>query len=154
MLLNRTEETVAHCHLTYSELHQLHRRFGHLSVRRLVLLLKRAKLDNIDIRSVEHLTKFCEQCQLYAKSPGRFKFTLKDDCDFNYSVQINVFYLDGKPVLYIIDEATSFITARFLKDESTRTVWDTLRTYWINTYLSPPDYFVHDAEKNFSSIKF
>jgi len=86
MLLNRTEETVAYCHLTYSELHQLHRRFGHPSVRRLVLLLERAKLDDIDVRSVEHLTKFYEQCQLYAKSPGRFKFTLKDDCDFNYSV--------------------------------------------------------------------
>ena len=56
--------------------------------------------------------------------------------------------------MYIIDEATSFITARFLKDESTRIVWDILRTYWINTYLGPPDYFVHDAEKNFSSIEF
>ena len=100
------------------------------------------------------MTKFCEQCQLHAKSPGRFKFTLKDDCDFNYSVQIDVFYLDGKPVLYVIDEATSFIAARFLKDESTRTVWDTLRTCWIDTYLGPPDYFVHDAGKNFSSIEF
>ena len=46
------------------------------------------------------------------------------------------------------------MAARFLKDESTRIVWDTLRTYWIDTYLSPPDYFVYDAEKNFSSIKF
>jgi len=46
------------------------------------------------------------------------------------------------------------MAARFLKDESTRTVWDTLRTCWINTYLSLPDYFVHDAGKNFSSIEF
>jgi hypothetical protein len=154
MLLNRTEETVAYCHLTYSELHQLHRRFGHPSVRRLVLLLERAKLDNIDVKSVERLTRFCEQCQLHAKSPGRFKFTLKDDYDFNYSVQVDVFYLDSKPVLHVVDEATSFMAARFLKDESARTVWDTLRTCWIDTYLGPPDYFVHDAGKNFSSIEF
>jgi hypothetical protein len=33
-------------------------------------------------------------------------------------------------------------------------VWDILRTYWIDTYLSPPDYFVYDAGKNFSSIEF
>ena len=154
MLLNRTEETVAHCHLTYAELHQLHRRFGHPSVRRLVRLLERARLNDIDVKSVERLTKFCEQCQLHAKSPGRFKFTLKDDCDFNYSVQVDVFYLDGKPVLHVVDEATSFMAARFLKDESARTVWDTLRTCWIDTYLGPPDYFVHDAGKNFSSIEF
>ena len=122
MLLNRTEETVAHCHLTYSELHQLHRRFRHPSVRRLVDLLERAKLDDIDVESVERLTKYYKQCQLHAKPPGRFKFTLKDDCDFNYSVQVDIFYLDSKPVLYVVDEATSFTAARFLKDESARIV--------------------------------
>jgi len=36
---------------------------------------------------------------MYAKSPSRFKFTLKDDYEFNYTVIINVIYLDGKPVL-------------------------------------------------------
>ena len=35
-----------------------------------------------------------------------------------------------------------------------RIVWDILRMYWIDTYLSPPDYFIHDAGKNFSSIEF
>jgi hypothetical protein len=79
---------------------------------------------------------------------------LKDDCDFNYAVQIDVFYLDGKPVLHIVDEATLFIAAHFLKDKSIRTVWDTLCTCWINTYLGPLDYFVHNAGKNFLSIEF
>ena len=122
MLLDRIEETVTHCHLTDAEMHQLHRRFGHPSVRRLFDLLQRAGLEDIDIKSVEELTKFCKQCQLHAKSPGRFKFTLKDDCDFNYSVFIDVFYLESKPVLHVVDEATSFTAARFLKDESARTV--------------------------------
>jgi hypothetical protein len=36
---------------------------------------------------------------MYKKSPGRFKFTLKDDYEFNYSIIIDVMYLDGKPVL-------------------------------------------------------
>jgi hypothetical protein len=46
------------------------------------------------------------------------------------------------------------MATRFLKDESARTVWDTLYMCWINIYLGPPDYFVYDAGKNFSSIKF
>jgi hypothetical protein len=33
------------------------------------------------------------------KSPGRFKFILKDDYNFNFEVIIDVIYLDGKPVL-------------------------------------------------------
>jgi len=33
------------------------------------------------------------------KSPGRFKFTLKDNYNFNFCIIINVIYLSGKPVL-------------------------------------------------------
>jgi hypothetical protein len=91
---------------------------------------------------------------MHGKSPGRFKFTLKDDHEFNHSVIIDVLYLDGKPVLQVVDSATAFGAARFLKDISARTTWDTLRTSWIDTYLGPPDMIVHDAGKNFVSTEF
>jgi hypothetical protein len=68
------------------------------------------------------------------KSPGRFKFTLKDDYEFNYSVVIDILYLEGKPVLQVIDSAISFGAARFLKDMSARAAWDTLRACWIDIY--------------------
>jgi hypothetical protein len=42
------------------------------------------------------------------KSLGRFKFTLKDDYNFNFEVIIDVMYLDGKPVLQVIDAAIFF----------------------------------------------
>jgi hypothetical protein len=48
---------------------------------------------------IKYLTKYCHQCQMNGKSPGRFKFTLKDDYEFNYSVVIDILYLEGKPVL-------------------------------------------------------
>jgi hypothetical protein len=50
------------------------------------------------------------------KSPERFKFTLRDDYNFNFEIIIDVMYLDSKPVLQVVDAATSFQTARFLKD--------------------------------------
>ena len=37
---------------------------------------------------------------------------------FNYSVVINILYLEGKPVLQVIDSATLFGATRFLKDMS------------------------------------
>ena len=88
------------------------------------------------------------------KSPGRFKFTLKDDYDFNFCIIINVMYLSGKPVLQVVDFLTSFQAARFLKDMSARNAWDTLRLCWIDVYLGPPDRIVHDAGKNFSFTEF
>ena len=57
---------------------------------------------------------------MYRKSPGRFKFTLKDDYKFNYSMIINVLYLDSKLVLQAIDSLTSFQAIRFLKDITTK----------------------------------
>jgi hypothetical protein len=91
---------------------------------------------------------------MYKKSSGRFKFTLKDNYKFNYLIIINVMYLNGKPVLQVVDSATAFEAARFLKDMSAYTAWDTLRVCWINTYLGPLDIIVHNAEKNFVSTEF
>jgi hypothetical protein len=91
---------------------------------------------------------------MHSKSPGRFKFTLKDDHEFNYSIVIDVLHLDSKPVLQVVDSSTSFQAARFLKDMSAKSAWDTLHMCWIDTYQGPPDYIVHNAGKNFSSTEF
>ena len=48
---------------------------------------------------------------MHRKSPGRFKFILKDDYEFNYLFIINVLYLEGKLVLQVIDSATAFRAA-------------------------------------------
>ncbi|EAW21010.1 GAG-pre-integrase domain-containing protein [Aspergillus fischeri NRRL 181] len=126
MLLHNLEETAAWSHHTETELRQLHRRFGHPSVRRLTRILQRAGHE-VNSQCIDYLTKFCHHCQMKGKSPGRFKFTLKDDYEFNYSVIIDISYLEGKPALQVIDTATLFGAARFLKDMSARNAWDTLR---------------------------
>jgi hypothetical protein len=153
LLLHQLEKSVAWSHLTESELRQLHRRFGHPSVHRLIRVLQRAGHE-VETKVIKHLTKYCHHCQMNQKSPGRFRFTLKDDYEFNYSIVIDVLYLSGKPVLQVVDSSTSFQAARFLKDMSAKTAWDTLRLCWIDVYQGPPDYVIHDAGKNFSSTEF
>jgi hypothetical protein len=98
--------------------------------------------------------KYCHQCQMNAKAPGRFKFTLKDDYEFNWCIIVDVMYLDGKPVLHIVDEATAFQAAKFLKDMSAKTTWDALRVCWIDVYQGPPDIIVSNTSKNFASEEF
>jgi len=139
--------------LTESELRQLHRRFGHPSVQRLAKVLERAG-HQVNSTILEKLTEFCHQCQMHGKAPGRFKFTLKDDHEFNYSIIVDVLYLEGKPVLQVVDSATSFQAARFLKDMKAKTAWDTIQECWINTYLGPPDIIVTDAGTNFTGTDF
>jgi hypothetical protein len=95
------------CFLTNVELQRLHRRFGHPSTSRLQKVLERAGHD-VDKATVDYLTKYCKHCQQYSQSPGRFKFNLKDDVNFNYSIIVDVFYINGNPVLYIVDEGTRY----------------------------------------------
>jgi hypothetical protein len=59
-----------------------------------------------------HVTKYCEQCQKHGKSPGRFKFNLRGDVSFNYSMIVDILYISGKPVLHVVDEGTRYQAGR------------------------------------------
>ena len=143
------------CFLTTVELRRLHRRFGHPSADRLRRILERSGHDDVDTQALQRLTRYCEQCQMHGRSPGRFKFTLRDeDLAFNASIYVDVVYIDHKPVLHVIDEATRYQAARWLKDISAKHTWDALRMCWIDTYIGPPDRITHDAGKNFVSNEF
>jgi hypothetical protein len=108
------------CFLTTTELQRLHRRFGHPSVSKLQRVLERAGYD-IDKEALEHLTKFCEYCQRHRRSPSRFRFNLRDDVTFNCSVIVNIFFINNKPVLHVIDKATRYQAGRWLNNISAKT---------------------------------
>jgi hypothetical protein len=63
-------------------------------------------------------------------------------------------YINGSPVLHIIDEATRYQAARWLQNISAKHTWDILRACWIDTYIGPPEYITHDAGRNFISKEF
>ena len=141
------------CYLTDVELKRLHRRFGHPSVERLARILDRSGHE-VDSKTLKHLTQYCHHCQKHGKSPGRFRFTLREDVDFNYSIVVDIMYIDGLPLLHIVDEGTRFQAGRWLQNISAKHTWDTLRMCWIDTYMGPPDIITTDAGKNFVSKEF
>jgi hypothetical protein len=141
------------CFLTATELRRLHRRFGHPSVGRLHKTLQRAGYDT-HREAIEKINKFCHHCQIHGKSPGRFRFTLRDDVEFNHSIIVDIMYINGKPVLHIVDEATRFNAACWLENMTAKATWDAIRFIWADTYLGPPDFIVTDAGKNFVSKEF
>ncbi|CEJ95277.1 Putative Polyprotein [[Torrubiella] hemipterigena] len=142
-------------HLTETQLRRLHRRFGHPSVERLSRILERIG-EEFDEKTLKQLNKICHQCQMNAKAPGRFRFTVRDNHEFNHEIIVDIFYLDGLPVLHIIDSATAFQAACFLEPQkqTAKDVWDAIRCCWIDTYLGPPEWIVHDAGRNFASAEF
>jgi hypothetical protein len=90
------------------EIRRLHRRFRHLLAKKLYRVLERSRHNNVNRQAINYLTKYYSFCQKYRRSPSRFKFTLYKDLDFNYLVYIDIIYINGSPVLYIINEATRY----------------------------------------------
>jgi hypothetical protein len=101
------------CLLIEVELRRLHRRFEHLSARRLYGILERSDHE-IEHRAIEHLIKFCHHCQMHEKSSDRFIFSIRnEDIQFNYSIMIDILYMkyksaDNKFVLHIVNETIRF----------------------------------------------
>lgn len=154
LLLDNSQYSITFCHLTETELRQIHRRFGHPSVRKLSDLLLKANED-FDADALRKITNFCNQCQLHSRSPGRFRFNIKDDFESNSEKIVDIMYLDdNRPVLHVIDTATAFQSARFLKSIDAKSTWDALRLCWIDIYNGPPDLIIHDAGKNFIASEF
>lgn len=90
----------------------------------------------------------CRQCQPYGKAPGRFKFKLPKEYNFNHTVVLDIVKLEGDNILQIIDEATNYQAGQFLTDKSTATVWNAFRASHIDTYPGPPDFTFHDVSTN------
>ncbi|KAM4067772.1 polyprotein [Hirsutella rhossiliensis] len=90
------------------------RKWGHawFHLARLHRLLRCAGHDDIDEQSIREITRMCHHCQINGTSPQRFRFTLRDDREFNFEITADVVQIGGKPVLHVIDEATAFQGAR------------------------------------------
>lgn len=141
-------------YLTEPQLRRLHRRFGHPRTERLYRLLKNAGHNDVQEEILRKISKFCHHCQSHDPAPQRFKFTIKDECHFNYEIVIDIVQLKGHKALHVIDVATSFQAATFVRSMSAQDTWNALCRCWIYVYQGPPDIVSHDPGTNFASEEF
>ncbi len=113
----------------------------------------------INSSAIEYFVKYCHHCQIHEKSSSRFNFTLKNDLEFNFNVIVNIFYLKikfdiHKSILHVINETIRVQADKWLKNITTRYVWDQLRICWIDIYLELLDLNTLNANKQFIVQKF
>lgn len=148
---------INHCFSTEAKLRRLHKRFGHPHADKLYNVLKRSELPDVDSKTreiLEGIKRKCLQCQRYVQAPRRFKFNLREDKEFNHTIFVDIFYIDGRPILHVVDESTRYQAARWLPKISADAVWRALRMCWIDVYLGHPDFITHDAGKQFMARVF
>lgn len=63
--------------------------------------------------------------------PTRFRVSFgAENVKFNERLFMDMMYLNGKPVLHIVDEGAHFRAAAFLPNVSTKTIWATILECW------------------------
>lgn len=115
---------------TEDELRKIHRTFGHPSVTSTHNLLRRASDEppKPEVRrQFEIIDENCRICRRKSSDPPFFKLTMgTGDLKFNHRVIADTMFLDGRALLHIIDEATHFPAAIFLRDQSAAEIWKQL----------------------------
>ena len=143
---------------TEHDLLKLHRSFGHPTVSALYNILKRSKPDEVSEKTkaaIEELHKKCETCQRHGAKPKRFRLTTgTEDLRFNHIVAADIMFINRKPILHVVDEATHFSAATWLRNSSLKEVWNGLLRCWSHVYAGPPDFLRIDQGSNFISREF
>ena len=146
---------------TKSELLRFHRRFQHPHQDKLLNLLGRARPADLDpqTRSVlRDISESCDTCQRLEPKPIRFKATLPsvDDIIFGEELSIDLRFIDSEAVLHVVDAATRFYAASFLKDygQSVEGIWLALIEAWCTIYTGYPNRLRTDAGSVFTSPRW
>ena len=65
---------------------------------------------------------------------------------------MDIVYLDGRPVLHLVYEATRFSATRFLPKMTTEGVWDAIVKCWSSIYTGLPNTMVVDEGSQFRKL--
>lgn len=140
---------------TRAELKKLHLHFFHPSARKLFNLLKRVdpRQTSGDTLSVlENISKSCRTCVVHSPGPHRFRVSFpRSACVFNHELALDLMWLEGQPVLHVVDLHTHFSSAIFLQGKTTAAVWKAFLICWASMYPGYPDKFRVDQDSIFKS---
>jgi hypothetical protein len=119
---------------------RMHNHLLHPSTQKLYDMLRRAKPEEMTPETrgiIDEVTQTCQTWQELRRKP--LSFSIRDDQGeivFNQRLLLDLMFLDDrKPVLHIVDECTSFSTARFLNAETAEETWNTFVQAWATMYV-------------------
>jgi transposase InsO family protein len=139
---------------TKPQLQRLHRHLLHPSPKKLYELLRRARPEDLppETRSmIDDITRACETCATWDRRLTTFRIRDIDDVVFNQELLIDIAYLDGLPILQVVDRGTRFSAARFLRRVDAVEVWKSFVAAWSATYIGHPESILTDQGSVFLS---
>lgn len=140
---------------TRTELERLHLHFFHPSKEKLLNLLKHRTPDRLTADTpqiIQEIVDKCQGCKRFGIRPYRFRVSLPDDqIIFNNEVALDLFWVEGNPVLHIVDTHTGYQNIALPKSLSAQNVWDAFLEAWVMVYVGIPNRIRADQDSVFTS---
>lgn len=142
-------------YFTRAELMRLHLLLLHPSTDKLFQLLKRAQPEKVDEsihRMLHQISMACEQCREFTQRPFRFRASIPpNQIVFNHEVAIELMWLEGNPILHVVDTHTGFQNATILKGKLVYDIWYAFIECLASSYIGYPSIIRLDQEAGFAA---
>ena len=130
----------------------------HPTYGKLYNLIKRAypeKATTSVKQLLDQISKACSSCATYSNPPFRFRATISpDNIIFNREVSMDLMWLNKRAVLHIVDTATSFQNATFIRSQSSKELWNDFIECWASVYTGFPENIRLDRQSGFTADEF
>lgn len=140
---------------TRKELERLHLHFHHPSAKRLYKLLRRARPDETTsqtLRQLHEIGQKCTPCKVHSTRPYHFRVSIPlNDIIFNHELAMDLLWLEGIPVLHIVDTHTNIQNAIIPNGKSSLELWEAFMEGWSTIYVGNPNRVRVDRDKTFTS---
>lgn len=155
-------EAVLHSNFfTKAQLFHLHRHFRHPSPGKMYNLLRRTQFDTLPAETMtilEAITDACSACQTFRNKEMTFSLRMKGDAVYNRHLEMDLYYLDSRPVLFVSCKDTAYGATIFVKSRTknptTEQIWEAFLHSWVLPYVGMPDCITTDRGTQFTSKDF
>ena len=133
---------------------KLHTQFGHANSDRLLDLVKDAGVVDTEFReTIRSIEKKCEICKRYKKHKPRPVVGFSLAKDFNDVVSVDLKDIVDTKVFHMIDHATRYSAAVFIKNKSKEVIVDKFFMHWISLFGCPKK-LLSDNGREFNNALF
>ena len=147
---------VLHVDLSEGEIHKqllhLHRQFAHPSNAKLTELLKNANSWKSSYTSIlDNITKKCDTCLKYRKSPNKPIVSLPLATRFNQVLTMDLKKWDNFWIVYFIDSYSRLVVARKIQRKFPYEVVQAFMNGWLSAGYGIPEEIFHDLGGEFTA---
>ena len=133
---------------------KLHRQFAHPPPDRLIKLIENSNYKNEELNNkIKEISINCEVCKKYKKRSPRPTVGMPVATHFNQVVAMDIKFIEGQPILHLIDCLTRYSAATVVPNKKPETIISAIFKIWI-TIFGPPGTFLSDNGGEFVNEQF